>query len=1102
MFESYVPLHGHSSYSVGDGVSRIEDLVAKAKELKCGAIGLTEHGNMSSFFKFYKECKDQDVKPVIGCELYVNDLYYEDKERFLELKRDKTQTPDDDDYSAKESDNNHIIVYARNYDGLKSLIHLSNLGFDNFYRKPLVSTEQIFQHLNPKDHIVTTSCLASKFSQLIYSGKIKEVEELIKRYKDHFGASLYFEVLLNGLDKQKQVNQWYMDNHERLGIEPVFALDYHYVNDGEWYGQYLLYCIKQRKTVEMMPEKDWFYTVRDLYIKNVTEVYALADKEGWTEEFLETALQSTKDIAAGVDIDIPLYTNKFPKFDEDPKVSRKIFLQKLKEKYVEKLELGIIPAEKEKEYFDRMKYEFDVIEDKGFIDYFLILDDLLNNFVYKNGGSTGVGRGSAGGSLVLFILDVTKIDPLKHNLIFERFLNPARIDPADVDVDIDSVTHKMVEDYLKEKYGEDKVCHIANFIKFGTKTIVKDLCRVFELDFVMSNKLTSYFDTTKSDMPIKDELNKAFKIAKSQKDKKLQEFILTYGELLIEKGNLLLGAVRQTGKHASGILISNEPLNDSDLPVIRVDGEIITGVQEGGDEREVSELGYCKLDILGLKAAAVINETLKQIEDQHGVERLESDVLSGDFGDQKIYDEFVEGNCRDIFQFGSDSMISLIERSKPENILDLCTVNAIFRPAIIYAGGVDEYVENKKEPLVVESKLKKMSPELWPILKETFGVPAFQEQIMFILQNLGGFTLAEADKGRKILKLLHKGNQEKNKDFNDMLAQFKEGAKAKGMNDVDLEWLLDILGKYSDYSFNKSHSLAYAMNAYMSMYLKLYYSKEYYSSLFNFSQNEELSWFIKDAKSRGTKFAPFKYGKTANKFDVDYDNDCVRYGLNLVKGLSSNDVEAINSLTATDIYELAEQIAAAKISKRSFDPLCRLNYFSDIYENSHLLEKVLADCRHLKKKETLRSKIDKILKDNSDVLNYTEEEYLKWEKKYLQFYISTHPFDKFQDVWLDKEIKQLIRMEGTMSPKEVNNDLEPGSYILYGVVNDIQIKKAKKTGREYYKIILEDDVKQMFITIFNTAAISDIEIGNCILIGADKNNFGFSKSHKMHIINV
>ena len=525
----------------------------------------------------------------------------------------------------------------------------------------------------------------------------------------------------------------------------------------------------------------------------------------------------------------------------------------------------------------------------------------------------------------------------------------------------------------------------------------------------------------------------------------------------------------------------------------------MTGVQEGGDEREVSELGYCKLDILGLKAASVINDTFKLIEKKYDEKGLEQRILKSNFDDKKVYDEFETGNCKDIFQFGSDNMINLIRTIKPKSIIDLSSINAMFRPAIIQAGGIDEYLKNRENPEAAKNRLDEKSPMLWDILGESFGVPIFQEQIMFILQKIGGFTLAEADGGRKILKLLHKGNQDKKDNFYKMLDQFKKGAKSNGMKDRDIDELLDILGKYSEYSFNKSHSLAYAMNAYISMWQKVHFPREYYAALLNHSTNEELSWFIKQIKSKKIKFNEFVLGETGNTFEIDYENDSIKFGLNLVKGVPDKDAEIINSVSRgeiTTIIDLVNFIIDNKITKRTYEPLCRLGYFKDIFENCKILEDIVNACRNKKKSQTIDGIAQQILDDNVGEKDWDKTQKFEWEKKYFDFYFNEHPFTKYKSFFYDHAPDIVAQLT---SPKEIPDDLEKGQFKLYGIINKIIIKKSKKTGREFYKIALEDDAKQLYITIFNTRDIAGLNEGEFVCIPSSKNKFGFTKSKNSSI---
>ena len=392
-YDSYIPLHGHTTYSISDGVCKIDDLVDKAINLKFKGLAVTEHGNLSSFFKFYKYAKLKGIKPILGSEVYINDLYFDDNEKFLELKRKKKVINDNDEEEfGKSADNSHLVVYAKNFDGLQNLIKLVNHGFFNFYRKPLVSNKLVFDLLD-ENNIVTTACLNGEIPKLIRKKKHDEALALIKRYHEKFGDDFYLEILLNGMKEQNEVNDFYKLVYENTGIKPVFALDYHYVDKADYYIQYLLYTIKQRGNVREYPIDDWFYNVRDLYLKSIDEVYKTAEKHPIDMDFFEVALGNTIELSNKINIELPEYPDNFPKFSDDDDANLDLFLNKLHEKWEEKLANGLIPKEKEEEYSARLKYELEIIIDKKFVDYFLIIDDLLNNFVYKVGGATGAGRG-------------------------------------------------------------------------------------------------------------------------------------------------------------------------------------------------------------------------------------------------------------------------------------------------------------------------------------------------------------------------------------------------------------------------------------------------------------------------------------------------------------------------------------------------------------------------------------------------------------------------------------------------------------------------------------------------------------------------------------
>lgn len=1096
--KTYIPLHGHSTMSFGDGVTKIEDLINKIKEIGADSAALTEHGNMSSFLKFYKACKNENIKPILGCELYLNDLFYKDKDKFLEIRKQKreqnkieTETGDlDDSYDFDlDTKNSHFLTYARNYEGLKNIIHLSNKGFNNFYYKPLINSEDIFYQLD-HNNIITTGCLNSEFSKLILLNKEKEIENILLKYKEKFKDNFYLEIHINGLIEQNIITDYYHKIYKKLDIKSVFALDYHYANKDDWYIQYLLYTIKNRKNIREYTPNDWFYGVRNLYIKEIDEIYEIAKKNNVDLEFLEESIDSTFEIRDKTDIEIPIYEDNFPKFTTSiSKTNIEIFEEKLKIKFEEKLNNGLIPIEKKQEYIDRLNYEKEIIIGKKFVDYFLILDDLLNNFVYKTNGNTGAGRGSCGGCLILFILGITKIDPIKWGLIFERFINPQRIDPPDVDLDFDSTTHKLVEGYLKEKYGIEKVCHIANFSKFGPKSIVKDLCRIFELDYYLSNKLTTFFNGYHN--TVTGELNFVKEtLKKIGGQNKLLEFIdNNYEKLSI--GDKMCNMVRQVGRHASGILISNKSLEESNLPILRLKGELITGIQEGMEDREVSELGYLKLDILGLKNASIINDTIKLIEKKYNIQNLENDLIKSNFDDENVWKQFMIGNCKDIFQFGSDGMLKLIQDIQPKNIYELCAINSLYRPAALEAGMVQEYIENRINPEFAKNKLDKIYEGLWDILKETFGAICYQEQVIFILHKVGNFTLAESESLRKLLKTYYSGSEKnQNEKFQKIMDKFKEGASKNNVSKENIEKLLEILNKYTGYSFNKSHSFAYSINAYISMYLKYYYPNEYFSILFNYTPNDELSEFIKLSKEyHNIKYNDFVCNKTDKDFSVDYENKSIKIGLSTIKGIQKKDIDKILNVNINSLNDLLVFVKEEKFGKKAIESLCRLQYFKEIFYNSKGLENLLFKYKKINKKNI--ENVNNWIEEAKNEIDYTNEELLQFQKNYLGFYIYEHPFFSLQ-----KTIKENLNELIFYSPSQLN-DLPHSMYYIYGIINSINVKKTK-TGKEYYQVILEDDKNSINIKIWKSNFIENIFVGNKVITSIEKNNFGFNIKDKFY----
>lgn len=497
--KTYIPTHGHSTYSIGDGVTKIEDLIKRVQEIGADACALTEHGNMSSFLRFYKTAKANNIKPIIGCELYLNNLFHDDREAFLASKRKKKDKKEDeveedikdekegdedtedleDEYGTSTNKNSHSLVYSLNFDGLQNLIHLSNIGYENFYRKPLISTKLLFEKLD-KNNALTTGCLNSEFNKLILTNQDIAAEKLILKYREVFEDNFYLEVQLNGLPEQNYCNKFYQKIAQKHNIKPIFALDYHYANKEDWYIQYLLYLIKDRKTINTMPPDQWFYGVRNLYIKEIDEIYEMADQNGMDVEFLEKAIDSTFELRDKTNMEIPLYTDNYPKFTDSPEASKKIFLDKLELKWQEKLDLGLIPIAKKDEYRARLEKELEIILSKGIFDYFLILDDLINNFVLKNGGATGAGRGCFTPNMLVKLFDNTliNIEDIQIGDIVKNYFNKETIVEQKFEYEIE-------EDLVELEFDNGKIIKCTFDHEILTDTGWKKAIDLNENDFIL-----------------------------------------------------------------------------------------------------------------------------------------------------------------------------------------------------------------------------------------------------------------------------------------------------------------------------------------------------------------------------------------------------------------------------------------------------------------------------------------------------------------------------------------------------------------------------------------------------------------------------------------
>ena len=831
----YALVHIHSNFSTLDAPSKIKNIVKKAKDIGCPGVSISDHGVAGGLLQAYNECKSQDINFIPGVEFYVNN-----NRDF----KDKTNRK-----------NFHLCLFAKNYEGYKDLIWLQGESTYNFYGKPRTTNELILQKAKKGNLICTTACLGSELHHYFKNNEICSAKEWIKKYYNVFGDDLYLELQINELTKeQKAYNDKLIQISNKTGISLTLGLDSHYVEKEDWFLQQLTFLIRDKKTVKSLESNDdsgeekgkkdeaWQFETKSLWIKTPEEVIECNKEFGYNYsiDFIKRLFSSTLEINSKVDVEIPFYDYKFPKHKHQGDISSKqLLINKAKSGLKQKLSEGKVKEKDIPTYVDRIKEEIDVLTNHGrdFSDYFLFFDD-IKNFVYEQGGMLGAGRGSACASLLLWLLDITKLDPIKDGLIFERFINKARLetDAADLDIDISSDELPLVEEWLKKRYGERSVCSVGNYTKFSIKNTIKDVARALAVD----DDLKVINNITKTLNDKSEDVNEEWALAAKRFKKNSREYkwLEKHERDVLKWSSKLVGCIRNVGQHASGLVVVPGELYDH-VPLLYHKKKTLTAYVEGVEYRELPQVGVLKLDLLGLSTAAIINNTIKLIKERHDdFPYDQKTIFDIDREDKNILDEFAKGNTDNCFQFESDGMKSLLQNICVSSFSDVVLCNALYRPGALGANMHNVAVENKFKG----DDITYVHPKVKGIVEKTYGVPAFQEQVLFTLQKIGNLSLSESDLARKTIKALGKAKKspEELEKLNAFLKTFAKGAKENGLNDKEVSKILEWLRASSDYSFNKSHSAAYSLNSYITLWLKKNYPIEFFTAvLANVQSNEE-----------------------------------------------------------------------------------------------------------------------------------------------------------------------------------------------------------------------------------------------------------------------
>lgn len=961
----YVPLHVHSEYSLLDGAIRNKELIKFAKENNFEAVAVTDHGVMYGAMELYRQGKDQQFKVLLGCEFYI-------------LHGDITKK------DAMNRELFHLVLIAKNNIGYQNLVKLVSIAhIDGFYYKPRINREILKQH--SEGLICLSACIAGELAQDILNGNKEAARETAKWYKDLFGEDYYIELQDHRLEEQKRSNPELIKIAQEMDIPLVITNDSHYLRkeDASWHDTLL--CIQTNALKE--EENRFRFSNNEFYVKTPEE---LREAFRWMDsDLFEQAIENTAKIADKCHVIIELGKSILPSFPVPEGHTIPSYLGYLVRKGMQERYEEITP-----EIEERAKYELEIINKMGFDAYFLIVWDFIN-YAKTHGVPVGPGRGSAAGSLIAYTLGITDLDPIKHHLFFERFLNPERISMPDVDIDFGDGRERVI-DYVTQKYGKDKVCQIITFGTLSAKAAIKAVARVMNLPFEVSNKVSQYVPSE-----VGMTIDKALEVAPDFKKVYDEDALIRQ---IIDEARNIEGIKCNTGMHAAGVIISHHPL-DEIVPVqYAKEGNVITEYPK----EDCEKVGLLKMDFLGLKNLTIIIQTLEMIKQRHGVE---IDINHIPLDDEPTYKMLMTGNTDGVFQLESSGMKQLVKDLKPSVFEDLGALVALFRPGPLGSGMVKDFVERKHG----RQEIKYAHPALEPVLKDTYGTLVYQEQIMQIFQVLADYSLGGADGVRRIMAKKHP------EDLVKLEGPFIEKAVSKGMAEKDAKELFDQIGSFASYCFNRSHSACYAFVAYQTAYLKAHYPVEYICAMLSNSKDDQdkTQLYISEAQKQGIKVLPPDINKSNSEFTPDGNN--IRFGLNSIKGIGEAVLKEIEEERAKNgefksIADFTQRINPRVVNRKALENFTKAGAMvclepcrKKLYNN---IENILnAAARENEAKELGQVSLFAGLGGNTGGNSYqmqsfelygndeefSDKEIQEFEKEYLGFYVTSHPLESIRD---------------------------------------------------------------------------------------------------------
>lgn len=1029
---AFTHLHVHSEYSLLDGSCKIKELAAQAKELGMDSMAITDHGVMYGVIDFYRAAREVGIKPIIGCEVYVAP-----GSRF-----DRENTNGEDRYY-------HLVLLAENDTGYHNLMKIVSKGFvDGFYYKPRVDYEVLETY--HEGVIALSACLAGEVQRYLARGMYEEACRSARHYEQIFGKGNFFlELQDHGIPTQKTVNQGLMRMSRELSMDLVATNDIHYILAEDAAPHDILLCIQTGKKVS--DENRMRYEGGQYYVKSEEEMRALFP-------YAQEAIDNTHKIAERCNVEIEFGVTKLPKYEVPEGYDSWSYLNKLCQDGMAKRypnDDGTLQ--------ERLSYELGVIHNMGYVDYFLIVWDFIH-FARSHDIMVGPGRGSAAGSIVSYCLEITNIDPVRYDLLFERFLNPERVSMPDIDIDFCFERRQEVIDYVVEKYGKDQVVQIVTFGTLAAKGVVRDVGRVLDLPYARCDAIAKMIP---GDLGMT--LDKALKQSPDLREAYQSDDEVRY---LIDMAKRLEGLPRHTSMHAAGVVIGQRAM-DEFVPLSRAsDGTITTQFTM----TTLEELGLLKMDFLGLRTLTVIQNAVRQAEENYGVHLVMEEI---DYNDKEVLASIGTGKCDGIFQLESSGMKSFMKELRPENLEDIIAGISLYRPGPM--DFIPRYLKGKND----KDSITYECPQLEHILGPTYGCIVYQEQVMQIVRDLAGYTMGRSDLVRRAMSKKKAAVMEKERQ-NFVYGNPEEHVKGcieNGIDEKTANHIYDEMIDFARYAFNKSHAACYAVVAYQTAYLKYYYPKEFFAALMTSVMDNvnKVSEYILTCRQMGIRILPPDINEGQSGFSVS--GDAIRYGLSAIKSIGRNVVDEIirerkNNGLFTSIDDFVERMGGREVNKRTLENFIKAGAMDSLPGNRRqktMIAPELLDQKNKDRKNVLEGQLslfDFAAEEEKqqyqitmpNVPEFPKGELLAFEKETLGIYVSGHPMDEYLETWKNSiTAKTTDFMVDEESGKAV---VEDGVRATIGGMITAKTVKLTKNGQQMAFVTLEDMVGSVEVIVF------------------------------------